>query len=64
METCPTEETEKYFIKGYKQAKSETMFSLDNMKKAMFEVYKNGLREPKDGKENLMVNKQYNYYHW
>ena len=41
------------FIAGYKQAKSETGFSLDNMKKSMFEVYKNGLREPKDGKENF-----------
>ena len=40
-------------IDGYNQAKSETGFSLDNMKKSMFEVYKNGLREPKDGKENF-----------
>ena len=41
------------YFKGYNQAKSERMFSLDDMKKAMFEVYKNGIRNPKDGKESF-----------
>lgn len=43
------------FIKGFKKAQSlnDKKFSLEDMKKAVFKVYKNGIRSPKEGKQSF-----------
>ena len=54
---CRDNPTEKvifsHFAAGYKAAQSDKQFSLEDMKKAMFEVYKNGIKTPRDGKESF-----------